>query len=302
MLAVGNPFNLTSTVTAGIVSAKARNINILGDGSTIESFIQTDAAINPGNSGGALVDMDGNLIGVNAAIASRTGSYEGYSFAIPSNIVKKVVEDFLQYGSLQRAFLGITIVEITEELAEEKDIKEMSGIYIVGVDDRGGAKTAGIKEDDILLSVNGIDVNSNSQLIGVISQYRPGDRVKVKIVRDDEVMEKVVTLKNMQGTEEMHKEGEAFYNEILGVKLRALPSSMKSELGINHGLELVEIGEGVFKQRGITDDFIILSVNHQNVSSEKDLDKALNNSRNGKVRIEGTNSTGTYNITFEFYR
>ena len=302
VLAVGNPFNLTSTVTAGIVSAKARNINILGDGSTIESFIQTDAAINPGNSGGALVDMDGNLIGVNAAIASRTGSYEGYSFAIPSNIVKKVVEDFLQYGSLQRAFLGITIVEITEELAEEKDIKEMSGIYIVDVDDRGGAKAAGIKEDDILLSVNGIDVNSNSQLIGVISQYRPGDKVKVKIVRDDEVMEKVVTLKNMQGTEEMHKEGEAFYNEILGVKLRALSSSMKSELGINHGLELVEIGEGVFKQRGITDDFIILSVNHQNVSSEKDLNKALNNSRNGKVRIEGTNSTGTYNITFEFYR
>lgn len=302
VLAVGNPFNLTSTVTAGIVSAKARNINILGDGSTIESFIQTDAAINPGNSGGALVNMDGNLIGVNAAIASRTGSYEGYSFAIPSNIVKKVIEDFLQYGALQRAYLGVSIVEITEELAEEKDIKEMSGIYIMDVDDRGGAKAAGIKEDDILLSVNGIDVNSNSQLIGVIGQYRPGDKVKVKILRDDEILEKEVTLKNMQGTEEMYKEGEAFYNEILGVKLRALSSSMKSDLGVNHGLELVEIHEGVFKQRGITDDFIILSVNHQNVSSEKDLNKALNNSRNGKVRIEGTNSTGTYNITFEFYR
>ena len=128
VLAVGNPFNLTSTVTAGIVSAKARNINILGDGSSIESFIQTDAAINPGNSGGALVDMDGNLIGINAAIASRTGSYEGYSFAIPSNIVKKVVEDFLQYGTLQRAYLGVSIVEITEELAEEKGISEMSGV------------------------------------------------------------------------------------------------------------------------------------------------------------------------------
>lgn len=302
VLAVGNPFNLTSTVTAGIVSAKARNINILGDGSTIESFIQTDAAINPGNSGGALVNMEGNLIGVNAAIASRTGSYEGYSFAIPSNIVKKVIEDFLQYGALQRAYLGVSIVEITEELAEEKDIKEMSGIYIMDVDERGGAKAAGIQEDDILLSVNGIDVNSNSQLIGVIGQYRPGDKVKVEILRDDEVLVKEVTLKNMQGTEEMHKEGEAFYNEILGVKLRALSSSMKSDLGVNHGLELVEIHEGVFKQRGITDDFIILSVNHQNVSSEKDLNKALNSSRNGKVRIEGTNSTGTYNITFEFYR
>ena len=145
VLAVGNPFNLTSTVTAGIVSAKARNINILGDGSTIESFIQTDAAINPGNSGGALVDIEGNLIGINAAIASRTGSYEGYSFAIPSNIVKKVVEDFLQFGSLQRAYLGISIAEITEELAKAKGINEMSGVYIVGVEERGGAKAAGIR-------------------------------------------------------------------------------------------------------------------------------------------------------------
>ena len=302
VLAVGNPFNLTSTVTAGIVSAKARNINILGDGSTIESFIQTDAAINPGNSGGALVDMDGNLIGINAAIASRTGSYEGYSFAIPSNIVKKVVEDFLQYGSLQRAYLGISIVEITEELAEEKGITEMSGVYIMNVEERGGAKAAGIKEDDILLSVNNIPVNSNSQLIGVIGQYRPGDKVKVKVQRKDEILVKEVTLKNLEGTEEMYKEGESFYNEVLGIKVRPLSSSTKSELGINYGLELVEVREGVFKQKGITDDFIILSVNYQKVSSENDLKKALNADRNGKIRIEGTNSTGTYNITFEFYR
>jgi len=302
VLAVGNPFNLTSTVTAGIVSAKARNINILGDGSTIESFIQTDAAINPGNSGGALVDMDGNLIGINAAIASRTGSYEGYSFAIPSNIVKKVVEDFLQYGSLQRAYLGISIVEITEELAEEKGITEMSGVYIMNVEERGGAKAAGIKEDDILLSVNNIPVNSNSQLIGVIGQYRPGDKVKVKVQHKDEILVKEVTLKNLEGTEEMHKEGESFYNEVLGIKVRPLSSSTKSELGINYGLELVEVKEGVFKQKGITDDFIILSVNYQKVSSENDLKKALNADRNGKIRIEGTNSTGTYNITFEFYR
>lgn len=302
VLAVGNPFNLTSTVTAGIVSAKARNINILGDGSTIESFIQTDAAINPGNSGGALVDMDGNLIGINAAIASRTGSYEGYSFAIPSNIVKKVVEDFLQYGALQRAYLGVSIVEITEELAEEKGITEMSGVYIMAVEERGGAKAAGIKEDDIILSINGISVNSNSQLIGVVSQYRPGDKVKVKIQRRGEVMEKIVTLKNLEGTEEMHKEGEGFYNEVLGIKLQPLSASLKSELGINYGLKIVEIKDGIFKQKGITDEFIILSVNHQRVSSESDLKKALNNDRNGKVRIEGTNLTGTYNITFEFYR
>ncbi len=302
VLAVGNPFNLTSTVTAGIVSAKARNINILGDGSTIESFIQTDAAINPGNSGGALVDIEGNLIGINAAIASRTGSYEGYSFAIPSNIVKKVVEDFLQFGSLQRAYLGISIAEITEELAKAKGINEMSGVYIVGVEERGGAKAAGIREDDILLSVNNISVNSNSQLIGVVGQYRPGDKVKVKIQRKGEILVKEVTLKNLEGTEEMHKDSDSFYNEVLGIKAQALPASLKSELGINHGLKIVEVKDGIFKQKGITNDFIILSVNYQKVSSENDLKKALNNDRNGKVRIEGINSTGTYNITFEFYR
>ena len=302
VLAVGNPFNLTSTVTAGIVSAKARNINILGDGSTIESFIQTDAAINPGNSGGALVDMEGNLIGINAAIASRTGSYEGYSFAIPSNIVKKVVEDFLQYGSLQRAYLGVSIVEITEELAEAKGIEEMSGVYIMEVNERGGAKAAGIKKDDILLSVNNISVNSNSQLVGVIGQYRPGDKVRVKIQRDGEVLVKEVTLKNLEGTEELHKDSDSFYNEVLGIRAQALPASLKSELGINHGLKVVEVKDGVFKQKGITDDFIILSVNYQKVSSENDLRKALSNDRNGRIRIEGTNSTGTYNITFEFYR
>ena len=301
VLAVGNPFNLTSTVTAGIVSAKARNINILGDGSTIESFIQTDAAINPGNSGGALVDMDGDLIGINAAIASRTGSYEGYSFAIPSNIVKKVVEDFLQYGTLQRAYLGVSIVEITEELAENKGITEMSGVYIMAVEESGGAKVSGIKEGDIILSINNIKVNSNSELIGVIGQYRPGDRVKVAIQRNGNLLEKEVTLKNLEGTEEMHKEGESFYNSLLGIKVQPLSSSLKSDLGINYGLKIVEVENGIFKQKGITNDFIILSVNNQRVNSENDLNKALNSDRNGKVRIEGINSSGTYTITFEFY-
>lgn len=302
VLAVGNPFNLTSTVTAGIVSAKARNINILGDGSTIESFIQTDAAINPGNSGGALVNMDGNLVGVNAAIASRTGSYEGYSFAIPSNIVKKVVEDFLQYGALQRAYIGISIAEITEELAETKGIEVTSGVYVIDVHENGGAKSAGIKKDDIILSINNITVNSNAQLIGVVGQYRPGDKVKVKLQRNGDIIEKEVTLKNLEGTEEMHRDTDSFYNEVLGIKAQALPSSLKSELGINYGLKIVEVKDGIFKQKGITDDFIILSVNYQRVSSENDLIKALNSDRSGKIRVEGINSSGTYNITFEFYR
>lgn len=302
VLAVGNPFNLTSTVTAGIVSAKARNINILGDGSTIESFIQTDAAINPGNSGGALVNMNGDLVGINAAIASRTGGYEGYSFAIPSNIVKKVVEDFLQYGSLQRAYLGVGVTDITEELAKEKGIDEMSGVYISRVEDGSGAKDAGIKEGDILLSINDITVNTYSQLIGIIIQYRPGDKVKVKILRKKEIMEMEVVLKNVDGTEEIIKDNNSFYNKELGITVQPLSSSLKNKLGINYGLKVVEVKEGIFMQKGINNDFIILSVNNQRVSSEKDLTKALNSSKNGKIRIEGTNSTGSYDITFEFYR
>ena len=189
VLAVGNPFNLTSTVTAGIVSAKARSINILGEG-TIESFIQTDAAVNPGNSGGALVNTNGDLIGINAAIASRTGSYEGYSFAIPSNIAKKVVEDFLIYGALQRAYLGITMVEITEGLADYKGLDGLSGVYVAALSKDGAAEKSGIKKDDIILSINGLTVDTRAQLMGALGQYRPGDKVDVKVRRGDK--EKII--------------------------------------------------------------------------------------------------------------
>ncbi|MBR6439528.1 MAG: trypsin-like peptidase domain-containing protein [Bacteroidales bacterium] len=189
VLAVGNPFKLTSTVTAGIVSAKARSIKILGE-DTIESFIQTDAAVNPGNSGGALVNINGELIGINAAIASRTGSYEGYSFAIPSNIAKKVVEDFLIYGSLQRAYLGVSMVEITEGLADYKGLDVLAGVYVADVFEGGAAQKAGIKKDDIILSINGLTVDTRAQLMGALGQYRPGDKVDVKIRRGDK--EKVI--------------------------------------------------------------------------------------------------------------
>ena len=204
VLAVGNPFNLTSTVTAGIVSAKARNINILGNG-TIESFIQTDAAVNPGNSGGALVNTKGDLVGINAAIASRTGSYVGYSFAIPSNIAKKVVEDFMLYGSLQRAYIGVAVAEMTEELAEQKGIDGLSGVYVVELYANSGAHKAGIKKGDVLLSINDMPVDTRSQLTGVVAQYRPGDKVNVKLMRDGKEIVKKVTLVNMYGDEELIK-------------------------------------------------------------------------------------------------
>jgi len=164
VLAIGNPFDLTSTVTAGIVSAKARNINILRnrDSYSIESFIQTDAAVNPGNSGGALVDLEGNLIGINTAIATNTGSYSGYSFAVPVTLVKKVMDDLLSYGEVQRALMGVTILDINAEVAEQMDIKEIKGVYINGVNPGSGADDAGILKGDIILSINGVEVNDVS--------------------------------------------------------------------------------------------------------------------------------------------
>ena len=182
-LAVGNPYNLTSTVTAGIVSAKGRSINILRDKYKIESFIQTDAAVNQGNSGGALVNTRGELIGINSAIASPTGSYSGYSFAIPVDIVKKVVNDLKEYGEVQRAFIGISIRNLDAELASEKNIDEIKGVYVSGLSDRGAAIDAGIREGDIIMKVNDVEVNNAPELQEQVSKYRPGDKISVTIRR-----------------------------------------------------------------------------------------------------------------------
>jgi len=199
VLAVGNPFNLTSTVTAGIVSAKARNINILGTAGAIESFIQTDAAVNMGNSGGALVNMNGELIGINAAIASNTGSYAGYSFAVPVNIVKKVVDDLLNFGVVQRAFMGVTIREVDSKLVKEKDLDMANGVYIESVSDNGGAKESGIREGDVIVSVDNFPVKTNSELLEIIGQHNPGDIVAVKVHRNGQDQDFRVELRNEAG-------------------------------------------------------------------------------------------------------
>ena len=201
VLAVGNPYDLTSTVTAGIVSAKARNINILRskENFAIESFIQTDAAVNPGNSGGALVNLKGELVGINTAIASPTGSYSGYSFAVPVGIVKKVMDDLLKFGEVQRGLLGINIQDVTAGLAKEKGIKEVKGVYVGGVNDNGAAKEAGIKTGDVIIKVDGHDVNSSSELQEAIGRHRPGDKVGITLLRDDKSLELVATLKNKMG-------------------------------------------------------------------------------------------------------
>jgi len=183
VLAVGNPFDLNSTVTAGIISAKARNINILGGQSSIESFIQTDAVVNRGNSGGALVNTVGELIGINAAIASHTGVYEGYSFAIPVNIVRKVVTDIIEYGEIQRGYLGVQIQDINASFANSIGLESVEGIFVTGVVENGGAYDAGILKGDVILSINGITTNSLSSLLGIIAQYNPGTVVNIEISR-----------------------------------------------------------------------------------------------------------------------
>jgi Do/DeqQ family serine protease len=207
VLAVGNPFNLTSTVTAGIVSAKARNINILRDQSNypIESYIQTDAAVNKGNSGGALVDLKGELVGINSAIISPSGSYSGYSFAIPINLVKKVVADIIKYGEVQRAVLGVEIRDVNSNDLENFNLDKIEGILIIGVSKDGAAKDAGIKEGDVILKINNIKVNSTAELTEQIGKYRPGEKVYVTIKRDNKRKQFNVLLRNMHGNTKIVK-------------------------------------------------------------------------------------------------
>ena len=219
VLAVGNPFNLTSTVTAGIVSAKGRDINILKNDpytgiSAIESFIQTDAAVNPGNSGGALVNTNGELIGINTAIQSNTGSYTGYSFAIPVNIVKKVVRDLKEFGTVQRAFIGVSIANIDKKLAKEKDITELTGVYVNGVTKNGSAAKAGIKNGDIIKKIGNKTINDVPDLQEQIGQFRPGDKISISLLRDNEEMDVSLTLKNLNGDEEIINNNE---NELVKI-------------------------------------------------------------------------------------
>jgi serine protease Do len=206
VIAVGNPFDLTSTVTAGIVSAKARNINLLGNDRRtneeifpIESFIQTDAAVNPGNSGGALVNTRGELIGVNTAIASRTGAFAGYSFAVPSSIAKKVAQDIIEFGHVQRAFIGVRIADVTEDVAKEKGLKEVAGILVASLTDGGAAAESGMREGDVIMKVGDVMVKNVPQLQEQVSKYRPGDKVKVTVWRDGKMQVVDVTLRNRSG-------------------------------------------------------------------------------------------------------
>lgn len=302
VLAVGNPFNLTSTVTAGIVSAKARNINILGNRSSIDSFIQTDAVINRGNSGGALVNTSGELIGINAAIASRTGVYEGYSFAIPGNIVRKVVDDIIRYGEPQRAFIGVEIREMDEELASKSGEENIRGVYVARVTENGGAAEAGIKAGDVILEINKRPVNSLSQLLEAVGQYRPGDVVEILTLRNGKTRTVNVKLRNQDGnTQVVTRESTTFYNSDLGATLSRLSQTEKNELNIKAGLKVVNVRDGVLRRGGIGKDFIILQINGIPTDSREDLESALGNSRSRTIRVQGMYPNGM-RISFEFVK
>lgn len=290
VLAVGNPFNLTSTVTAGIVSAKSRDIGINPDQMRIESFIQTDAAVNPGNSGGALVNTRGELVGINTAIASQTGSYSGYSFAIPSNIVQKVVADLKEYGDVQRALLNVNIGDVNAEVAKKYGLDKIEGVFIGRVLPGGAADQAGIKDNDVILSVDNVSVNSTAELQEQIGKHRPGDKVVVEIKRDNKKKQFNVTLRNKNGDTDIVK-GESDSGDIFGAKFVAVTDRDREELGIRYGIKIEDLGSGKFKDAGIKKGFIITQVNKTAVSEVEDLKRIIKNSRGG-ILVEGIYPNG----------
>jgi len=292
VLAVGNPFNLTSTVTAGIVSAKARNINILDAAMKIESFIQTDAAVNPGNSGGALVNTHGELIGINTAIASQTGTYAGYAFAVPSAIVQKVVADLRQYGVVQRAVLGVEIRDIDGEFAKEKKLKTFAGAYVANVLENSAAANAGVKSGDIITNVNGVDVKSVAQLQEQVGRYRPGDKVTIDIIRNDKKQTLKVELKNRQGGVGLVKSDAVDIN-VLGATFKDIDDKIKEKFGIDYGVEVKSVNSrGKFGASGIKSGYVILKINNMRMNSEKDIEMIMksvmdNDDKNKVLWISG---------------
>lgn len=292
VLAVGNPFNLTSTVTAGIVSAKGRNINIIGNGDPrvkfpIESFIQTDAAVNPGNSGGALINTRGELIGINTAIASQTGSYAGYSFAVPVNIAKKVMDDLLEFGAVQRAFLGVTITEVTADLAQEKHIKQLKGIYVQGVSEDGAAESAGIKEGDIITKIASVDVNSVTELQEQIGRHRPGDNVPVTVLREEKEKVINVVLKNEEKTYAVVKRLPSEVMNALGAEFDNLTAAEKKSYRIENGVKISGIHSGKLQQNGIRQGFIVTRIDSKPVSGKEQLEAVLAQKEGDMITVEG---------------
>ena len=297
VLAVGNPMNLTSTVTAGIVSAKARNINLLQydaarDIFPIESFIQTDAAVNPGNSGGALVNASGELVGINTAIASTTGMYTGYSFAIPVNIVQKVANDLLEFGSVQRAYIGVSIRDVDQKLAEEAGLERIHGVYVDGITEGGAAQKAGMEAGDVILKVGAINVNNVTQLQEQVGKFRPGNRVPVTVLRNGNEQVFDMTLRGKEGTTVATVETRSMGSTTLGAEFRSASKEELTALDLDHGVKVTTINGGRFRSSGIKEGFIITRVDQEPIREPAQLEKLLANKRGG-VLVEGIYPNGT---------
>ena len=294
VLAVGNPLGLNNTVTAGIISAKARTLGANG----VESFIQTDAAINQGNSGGALVNTRGELVGINAMLASPTGSNIGYGFAIPTAIMNKVVDDLKQYGNVQRAMIGIqgsdvkSYVDNQKDNGKEIDLGTMEGIYVAKVVEDGAAEAAGLKEGDVITSIDGKKVTTFGELQGVLAKKRPGDKVNITYLREKKNRTATLTLKNEQGNTKVVKNADT---DVLGADFRPITDAQKKQLEINYGLEVIKVNGGKMKEAGVPKGFIIQRVNDEPMRSFDDLQNAVkeaNNSKDQMLVIRGIFPTG----------
>jgi len=302
VLAVGNPFDLTSTVTAGIVSAKSRSINILrGDPRTleypVESFIQTDAAVNPGNSGGALVNASGELVGINTAIASRTGSYAGYSFAVPSRIVEKVAHDLVTFGEVRRAYLGIQIEPMNEELAEELKLSEVTGCAVVGVVSGSGADEAGLREGDVVMAIDGMAIENFPTLQESVAKYHPGDVVNVEFKRENRTLQKQVLLKNRDGFIEADESyspagnTESLWLETCQAEFSPVNPSVSQSLALDGGMQVIALREGTFSNAGIRKGFIITKINGESIEELSQIRTHFESSQGGLL-IEGVYPNG----------
>ena len=291
VLAVGNPFNLTSTVTAGIVSAKGRNINILRDKFPIESFIQTDAAINPGNSGGALVNLEGKLIGINTAILSRTGSYTGYGFAIPSNIVKKVFSDIKEYGEVQKTFVGADLIDVDSELAQKAQLSDLQGVMVTGVIKDGAADKISLRKGDVIKVVDGITIDSKATLEEYLANKYPGDKVSMVVEREGKRLEKTMTLTNREGTTSITRR-EIYVSTSLEATFEAVSKVEKDLLGIESGVKVISYKNlGFFAKFGIPQGFIITKINNIFIQKPEELAEILEKVK-GRVIISGVDRAG----------
>ncbi|MFM2428268.1 MAG: hypothetical protein RL012_152 [Bacteroidota bacterium] len=292
VLAVGNPFNLTSTVTKGIVSAKARTIDISNNKSQmrIEAFIQTDAAVNRGNSGGALVNLKGELVGINTAIATSTGNFAGYSFAIPASIVEKITNDLKKYGAVQRAMLGIIIRDVDADLAEKEGLKKLSGVYITDISKNGAAAEVGIQKGDVIVAINGNKIKNTSQLQEQIARYKPNDKVRVTFYRKDQESTVTVTLKSVEEKVQIVRKKDTV--EMGGTIFENVDLATHKQLGITGGVRIKALKAGPWKQSGLQQGFVITAIDREPVEH---LDQFVNilNRKTGGILVKSCSQNGT---------